>query len=104
MYFQRTVPAVAAIALAAFAAGCGEASRKGGGPPPIPPPAATDVATTATAPAPTTETTATAKPPAGGAQLTVTMNEYSFDPKDATAKAGKVKISAPNKGKVTHEL
>ena len=36
--------------------------------------------------------------------LTVEMSEFAFDPKDATAKAGKVTISAPNEGKVVHEL
>ena len=30
--------------------------------------------------------------------------EFAFDPKDASAKAGKVTITAPNDGKVVHEL
>ena len=32
------------------------------------------------------------------------MTEYAFDPDDAVAKAGKVTITAPNDGKVVHEL
>ena len=36
--------------------------------------------------------------------LTVRMTEFAFDPKNAVAKAGKVTISAPNDGKVVHEL
>ena len=39
-----------------------------------------------------------------GSTLTVRMTEFAFDPKDAVAKAGKVTISAPNDGKVVHEL
>ena len=39
-----------------------------------------------------------------GSTLTVRMTEYAFDPKNAVAKAGKVTISAPNDGKVVHEL
>ena len=32
------------------------------------------------------------------------MTEIAFDPKDAVAKSGKVTITAPNDGKVVHEL
>ena len=32
------------------------------------------------------------------------MTEFAFDPKDTSAKAGRVIISAPNDGKVVHEL
>ena len=32
------------------------------------------------------------------------MTEFAFDPKDNSAKAGKVTITAPNDGKVVHEL
>lgn len=48
------------------------------------------------------ETTQPAK--AGAGTLTIRMSEFAFDPKDATAKAGKVTIAAPNEGKVVHEL
>ena len=41
---------------------------------------------------------------AGGATLTVKMSEFAFAPKNATASAGKVKVTAPNVGKVEHEL
>jgi uncharacterized cupredoxin-like copper-binding protein len=41
--------------------------------------------------------------PAGGA-VEIKMGDYFFDPKDATAEAGSVAISAPNEGKVEHEL
>ena len=36
--------------------------------------------------------------------LTIKMSEFKFDPKDASATAGKLKISAPNEGKAVHEL
>ena len=36
--------------------------------------------------------------------VTVTMSEFKFEPKDAVAKAGRVTITAPNEGKVVHEL
>ena len=39
-----------------------------------------------------------------GSTLTVRMTEFAFDPKNAVAKAGTVTISAPNVGKVVHEL
>ena len=32
------------------------------------------------------------------------MTEFAFDPKDAVAKKGRVTITAPNDGKVVHEL
>jgi uncharacterized cupredoxin-like copper-binding protein len=54
-------------------------------------------------PAPAT-TPATTHPAAATGSLTIRMTEFAFDPKDAVAKAGKVTISAPNDGKVTHEL
>ncbi len=41
---------------------------------------------------------------AGGNALTVQMGDYSFTPKDVTAKAGTVTISSPNDGQVQHEL
>jgi uncharacterized cupredoxin-like copper-binding protein len=40
----------------------------------------------------------------GGNDLEIRMDDYSFTPKDATATAGRVKITAPNGGKVVHEL
>ena len=57
----------------------------------------------AAAPAATTTQPATQGAGASGA-LTVRMTEFAFDPKDAVATAGKVTISAPNDGKVVHEL
>jgi uncharacterized cupredoxin-like copper-binding protein len=56
----------------------------------------------AKAPSPTTTQTTT-QPPASG-ELTIRMTEFAFDPKDAVAKAGRVTITAPNDGKVVHEL
>jgi uncharacterized cupredoxin-like copper-binding protein len=41
--------------------------------------------------------------PASGS-LTIRMSEFAFDPKDATAKSGKLTINAPNDGNVEHEL
>jgi uncharacterized cupredoxin-like copper-binding protein len=46
----------------------------------------------------------TAQPATPSHSLTVKMTEFAFNPKDAVAKAGKVKISAPNDGTVKHEL
>lgn len=51
----------------------------------------------------TSEPAATQPAPATAA-LTVRMTEFAFDPNDATAKAGEVTITAPNDGKVVHEL
>jgi uncharacterized cupredoxin-like copper-binding protein len=36
--------------------------------------------------------------------VTIQMGEYFFKPKDVSVPAGKVAITAPNKGKVEHEL
>ena len=41
--------------------------------------------------------------PQGGA-VEIKMGDYFFNPKDAKAKAGSATISAPNEGKVEHEL
>ena len=41
---------------------------------------------------------------AGGETLVIKMDDYSFEPKDAAAKAGSVTIEAPNEGTVEHEL
>jgi uncharacterized cupredoxin-like copper-binding protein len=40
----------------------------------------------------------------GGKSIEIRMDDYSFSPKDATASPGRVKITAPNDGKVVHEL
>jgi uncharacterized cupredoxin-like copper-binding protein len=36
--------------------------------------------------------------------VTITMGEYFFKPKDVAVPAGKVAITAPNNGKIEHEL
>lgn len=41
---------------------------------------------------------------AGPGTVTVEMGDFFFDPKDVTADAGSVTISAPNVGQVEHEL
>jgi len=46
----------------------------------------------------------TAAAPTAASDLTIQMSEFAFDPDDATAKAGTVKITAPNEGNVAHEL
>ena len=53
--------------------------------------------------APTATQTTTPSRPAARA-LTIRMTEFAFDPKDASAKAGNVTITAPNDGNVVHEL
>lgn len=40
----------------------------------------------------------------GGNSLTVKMTEFAFTPSDPTVKSGTLQISAPNDGKVEHEL
>ena len=40
----------------------------------------------------------------GGKSLTVKMTDFKFTPSDPTVNAGTVQISAPNSGKVEHEL
>jgi uncharacterized cupredoxin-like copper-binding protein len=52
-------------------------------------------------------TTQTQGPAAGGSSgktLQIQMADDFFTPKDASAKAGSVTISAPNKGQILHEL
>jgi len=82
--------AIAAIVILAapVAAGCGSDDDGGDG-------------GEAAAPAPTATQTAA---PAADRALTIRMTEFAFDPKDAVAKAGSVTITAPNDGKVVHEL
>ena len=78
-----------AIAAIVALAGCGGDDGGDGGQATTPEPAATQTAT---------------QPAAAGRALTIRMTEFAFDPKDTTAKAGKVTITAPNDGKVVHEL
>ncbi len=47
---------------------------------------------------------ATTTPAAGGAELKVAMNEYSYIPSAAKTTAGAVNVSAPNEGALPHEL
>ena len=57
----------------------------------------------AEAPSPTATQTTT-QPPAASRALTIRMTEFAFDPQNAVARAGRVTITAPNDGKVVHEL
>jgi uncharacterized cupredoxin-like copper-binding protein len=82
--------AVIVILAAPVAAGCGGDDDNGDG-------------GQAAAPAPTATQTTT-QPPTAGRALTIRMTEFAFDPKDAIAKAGRVTITAPNDGRVVHEL
>jgi uncharacterized cupredoxin-like copper-binding protein len=52
----------------------------------------------------TQQDTTAAQPPAASGALTIRMSEFAFEPNDAEANAGKVTITAPNDGKVVHEL
>jgi uncharacterized cupredoxin-like copper-binding protein len=61
----------------------------------------------AQAPAETTTTPPADTQASSGAasrSLTVGMSEFKFDPKDAVAKAGEVKVTAKNDGSTVHEL
>jgi uncharacterized cupredoxin-like copper-binding protein len=89
MRIQRLAIAAIVILAAPAAAGCGGDDQGGGG--------------QATTPEPTTTQTTT-HPAAAGRALTIRMTEFAFDPKDTSAKAGKVTITAPNDGNVVHEL
>jgi uncharacterized cupredoxin-like copper-binding protein len=82
--------AIAAIVM--LAAGCGSADDNGAD--------GQAAATAATA----TATPTTTPSPAASRALTIRMTEFAFDPKDASAKAGRVTITAPNDGRVVHEL
>lgn len=93
----RVVPvAILATAALSFAA-CGSSGSS-----------SSTVTTTAPAATDTTDTTGTPPPvttAAGGATaLTIVMSDYAFTPKNATAAAGEVTLTAPNQGKVVHEL
>ena len=91
---RRRTTLLAPLAVAALAvAGCGGNDDSSSG------------ATTAAASTPASTT-----PAASGAQevtngrVTVKMSEFAFTPKDISASAGKLVITAPNVGKVPHEL
>ena len=89
MRIKRLVIAAIVILAAPVAAGCGSSDEGNGGQAATPEPTATQTAT---------------QPAAAGRALTIRMTEFAFDPKDTSAKAGKVTITAPNDGKVVHEL
>ena len=90
MRIKRLAIAAIVILAAPVASGCGGDDDNGDG-------------GQAAAPAPTATQTTT-QPPAADRALTIRMTEFAFDPKDAVAKAGEVTITAPNDGKVVHEL
>jgi uncharacterized cupredoxin-like copper-binding protein len=52
----------------------------------------------------TTEAQTTTTSASQGGSLEISMGDYFFVPSDATATAGSVTISAPNNGKIEHEL
>ena len=90
----RAAPlAILAAAALSFAAcgGSGGSSSTG---------ATTEPATQSTETTATTTSTGAAE----ATKLTITMTEFAFTPKDAAAPAGAITITAPNNGKVTHEL
>ncbi len=76
------LPAVAAVALA----GCGNTASGDAQTPRTP------------GPSPTSSTTA------ADGQLTVRATEFAFAPMDVTAKAGKLKLTLVNDGKIAHEI
>jgi uncharacterized cupredoxin-like copper-binding protein len=84
---RKALPIAATVMLAASVVGCGDSDNSGND-------------GKATPSAPTTAETTTHPT----AAITVRMSEFAFDPKSALAKAGKVTITAPNDGKVVHEL
>jgi uncharacterized cupredoxin-like copper-binding protein len=89
MRIKRLCLAAILILGAPVAVGCGGDDNGDGG--------------QAAAPSATTTQTATQQPAASRA-LTIRMTEFAFDPDDVVAERGKVTITAPNDGKVVHEL
>jgi uncharacterized cupredoxin-like copper-binding protein len=89
MRIQRLAIAAIVILAAPVAAGCGSDDEGDGGQAATPQPTATQT---------------TMQPAAASRALTIRMTEFAFDPKETSAKAGKVTITAPNDGKVVHEL
>lgn len=96
---SRVLMSAATVALAVSVVGCGS-NNDNNSTSSTPTAAATSPATTST---PTSTSTA-AQPAAASSKLTVRMSEFAFAPKDAVVKAGKVTVTAPNDGKVVHEL
>ena len=86
---KRLAVATIVILAAPVAVGCGSDDEGDGGQAATPEPTATQTTT---------------EPAAASRALTIRMTEFAFDPKDAIAKAGKVTITAPNDGRVVHEL
>jgi uncharacterized cupredoxin-like copper-binding protein len=89
MRIKRLAIAAIVILAAPVAAGCGSDDEGDGGQAATPQPTATQTTT---------------QPAAASRALTIRMTEFAFDPKETSAKAGKVTITAPNDGKVVHEL
>jgi uncharacterized cupredoxin-like copper-binding protein len=89
---NRGIALIGTTILLAAIAGCGGDDDNG-----------SSDATPSTTAATTASTTTAATPPASGT-LTIGMKEFAFIPKDAVAKAGKVTITADNKGRTIHEL
>jgi uncharacterized cupredoxin-like copper-binding protein len=88
--------AVGLAVLAIGAAGCGGDDNNDNGS------ASTPASTPA---APTTTTQAKTTPAAGGGgAVTVAESEFKLAPKDATAKAGTVTVTAKNDGQIVHDL
>jgi uncharacterized cupredoxin-like copper-binding protein len=87
---SRTPAALTALILAAAlaVAGCG----------------GSDSTTDTQAPADASTATTTAPQANAPSALTVTMSDFAFTPKDVTAPAGEITITAPNEGKAPHEL
>jgi uncharacterized cupredoxin-like copper-binding protein len=88
--------AVGLAVLAIGAAGCGSDDNNDNGS------ASTPASTPA---APTTSTQAKTTPAAGGGgTVTIAESEFKLAPKDATAKAGTVTVTAKNDGQIVHDL
>jgi uncharacterized cupredoxin-like copper-binding protein len=92
---KRALTPAGALAIASLLlAGCGSSTK-------------TTTSTSAQAATAATSQTATvaAQPsPSGVGNLKIEMGEFFFKPASVTVPAGKVSISAPNTGKVLHEL
>jgi plastocyanin len=94
--------ALLGVLLSAFAVACGDDSDNGGN---GDAPTATEASAATGTQAPSADATNTAEPTGDGANaLTITAQDFSFDPSDPTAKAGTTSVTFENEGSFSHTL
>ena len=94
--------AMLGVLLSAFAVACGD---DGGDESNGDSPTATEAAAPTETPPASADGTSTAGPTGDGANaLTITAQDFSFDPSDPTAKAGTTSVTFENEGSFSHTL